>query len=49
MEVILVFRGPRGILSRTSRIRGVIESIPRGIEEQRNEEFLVPFLAFTTL
>ena len=27
------FRGPRGILARTSRIRGAIESIPRGIEE----------------
>jgi hypothetical protein len=27
------FRGPREILARTSRIRGVIESIPRGIEE----------------
>ena len=27
------FRGPRGVLARTSRIRGVIESIPRGIEE----------------
>ena len=27
------FRGPREILARTSRIRGLIESIPRGIEE----------------
>jgi hypothetical protein len=27
------FRGPRGILARTSRTRGVIKSIPRGIEE----------------
>ena len=27
------FRGPRGILARTSRIRGVKKTIPQGIEE----------------
>ena len=29
------FRGPRGYLARISRTRGVIKSIPRGIEESK--------------
>ena len=47
------FRGPRGILVRTSKIRGVIESLPRksrgeksqGPQGTRDEEFLSPSLS----
>ena len=31
----LNFRGPRGVLARTSRSRGVIESIPRGSRSEK--------------
>ena len=47
------FRGPRGILVRTSKIRGVIESLPRksrgeksqGPQGTRDEKFLSPSLS----